>query len=79
MKSLPMPKTEEQQKRTHLLSSEGAALGESGLSTGRLAENGCATLADDDSLGVREDGGDGEATRALDIHEERPRSRDKGL
>jgi hypothetical protein len=30
-----------------------------------------AALADDDCVCVREDGGDGEATRALDIHEER--------
>ena len=38
-----------------------------------------AALADDDCVGVREDGGDGEASRALDVHEERAGSRDKGL
>jgi hypothetical protein len=63
----------------HLLSSERAALGKSGLTTGRLAQNGCATLADNDGLGVGEDGSDGEATRALDVHEERAGSGDKGL
>jgi hypothetical protein len=30
-----------------------------------------AALADDDCVGVREDGGDGETSRALDVHEER--------
>lgn len=30
-----------------------------------------AALADDDCVGVREDGGDGEASGALDVHEER--------
>jgi hypothetical protein len=53
-----------------LLSSERATLGESGLSSCWLAENGGATSADDDSLCVGEDGGDGEAAWALDIHEE---------
>ena len=38
-----------------------------------------AALADDDCVGVREDGGDGKASRALDVHEERAGSRDKGL
>ena len=63
----------------NLLSTERATLGESGLATSGLAQNGCATLADDDGLGVREDGGDGEAAGALDIHEERARGRDKSL
>ena len=53
-----------------LLSSERAALGQTSLTTGRLAEDSGASLADDNGLGVREDGGDGEATGALDIHEE---------
>lgn len=44
-----------------------------------MAENGSASLADDDGLGVRENGGDGEAAGALDIHEERPGSRDQSL
>jgi hypothetical protein len=53
-----------------LLSPERAALGQSGLSTGRLAEDGRAASADDYCLCVGEDGGDGEAARALDVHEE---------
>jgi hypothetical protein len=66
-------------RRDSLLSSEGAAFGESSLSTGRLAQNGRTSSADDDCLGVREDGGDGEAAWALDIHEERSGSWDKVL
>lgn len=62
-----------------LLSSERATLGESGLTTGGLAENGGATLADDDGLGVGEDGGDDEAARALDVHEEGAGGGDQGL
>jgi len=62
-----------------LLSSEGAALCETSLSTSRLAEDGRAASADDDGLCVREDGGDCEAAGALDIHEEGSRSRDKVL
>ena len=38
-----------------------------------------ATLADDDGLRVREDGGDGEAAGALDVHEEGARSWDQSL
>lgn len=62
-----------------LLSPERAALGESGLATGGLAENGRAAGADDDGLGVGEDGGDGEAAGALDVHEEGSGGRHKGL
>lgn len=62
-----------------LLPSERATLGQSSLATGRLAQNGRAAGADDDSLGVREDGGDGEAAGALDVHEERPGGGDEGL
>lgn len=62
-----------------LLSSERAALSESGLTTGRLAQNSCATLADNNGLGVREDGGDGEASGALDVHEEGAGSGDQSL
>ena len=54
-----------------LLSAERAALGESGLATGGLAEDGRAALADNDGLGVGEDSGDCEAAGALDVHEER--------
>lgn len=38
-----------------------------------------AALADDDGLCVREDGGDCEASRALDIHEEGAGSGDESL
>lgn len=62
-----------------LLSPERAALCESGLATGRLAEDLRAAGADDDGLCVREDGGDGEAAGALDVHEERARAWDKRL
>lgn len=62
-----------------LLSPEGAALGQSGLATGRLAEDCRAAGADDYRLCVGEDGGDGEAAGALHIHEERSGSRDEGL
>lgn len=74
-----MPKTQRKVERKHLLSAERAALGEPGLTTGRLAQNGGATLADDDGLGVGEDGGDGEASRALDVHEERAGGRNQSL
>ena len=40
-------------------------LGETAAATGRLAEDSRARAAEDDGLGVREDGGDVEATRAL--------------
>ena len=53
------------------LLTERAALGQTGLTTGGLRENLGAGSADDNGLGVREDGGDGEATGALDVHEER--------
>jgi len=52
------------------LSAERASLSQSCLTTGRLAEDGGAGTAEDDSGGMREDGGDLEASRALDIHEE---------
>lgn len=53
-----------------LLPPERAAFGESGLATGGLAEHLRAAGADDDGLGVAEDGGDCEAAGALDVHEE---------
>jgi len=62
-----------------LLSSERAALGQTSLTTGRLAEDSGASLADDNGLGVGEDGGDGEATGALDVHEEGSRGGHEGL
>ena len=42
-----------------------------GLTTGRLAKYLSAAAAEDDRLGVREHGCNGEAARALDVHEER--------
>ena len=54
----------------HLLPPERAALCESGLATGGLAQDRRAACADDDCLCVREDGGDCEAAGALDVHEE---------
>lgn len=62
-----------------LLSSERAALCESGLATGGLAKDCRAAGADDDGLCVREDGGDCEATWTLDVHEEGSGSWDKSL
>jgi hypothetical protein len=62
-----------------LLPAERAALGQASLTTGRLAQDLRAALADDDCVGVREDGGDGEASGALDVHEERAGGRHKGL
>jgi hypothetical protein len=62
-----------------LLPSERAALGQSRLATSGLAQDLRAALADDDCVGVREDGGDGEASGALDVHEERAGGRHKGL
>ena len=53
-----------------LLPAERAALGKTGLTTGGLAEDLGAAGADNDGLGVREDGGDGEAAGALDVHKE---------
>ena len=63
----------------HLLSPERASLGQSSLTTGGLAEDGRAAGADDDGLGVREDGGDSEAAGALDVHKEGAGRRHKGL
>jgi hypothetical protein len=62
-----------------LLPAERAALSQTGLATGGLAQDGGASLADDDGLGVREDGGDGEAAGALDVHEEGAGTGHKGL
>lgn len=51
------------------LATEAAALTEPSLSSGRHAQNGVAARADNDGLGVREDGCDGEASLAFDVHE----------
>ena len=77
---LPNPLHDRSSRRaSHLLSPERAALCESGLATGRLAKDLRAAGAHDDGLGVGEDGGDGEAARALDVHEEGARAGHKGL
>ena len=64
---------------THLLSPERATLSEAGLATSRLAKHVGAALADDDGLGVRENGRDREATGALDVHEEGAGGGNQGL
>ena len=76
---LPAAMSEKGEWSRRLLSPEGAAFGKSGFATSRLAEDSCAALANDDGLGVGENGRDGEATRALDVHEERSGSRDESL
>ena len=62
-----------------LLPSERASLCQSSFSSGRLAQYGAAAAADDNSLGVREDGGDGEAAGAFDVHKEGAGGGYKGL
>lgn len=54
----------------YLLPPKRAPLRQSRLPTSRLAQHGRAAAADDDGLGVREDGRDCEAAGALDVHEE---------
>lgn len=66
-------------KVVHLLSSERAALSESGLTAGGLAKNGGARAASHNGLSVRKDSGDVDATGALDVHEEGSRLGDKSL
>lgn len=73
------PSRKGKQNAKHLLPSERAALGQASLATGGLAEHGCAALADDNSLGVGEYSGDGEAAGALDVHEEGAGSGHKSL
>lgn len=62
-----------------LLLPERASLSQPCLSSGRLAKDRSARAANDDGLGVREDGGDVEAPRALDVHEKGAWSRHKHL
>merc|ERR1719159_1916471 len=52
------------------LLAEGAALGQAGETSSGLAKDDIAVAALHNHLRVREDGGDEEATGALDIHEE---------
>lgn len=74
-----MPKNEENARRNPLLSSERAALGQSSLTTSRLAKDSGAALADNDGLGVGKHGGDCEAAGALDVHEEGSGAGHQGL
>ena len=67
---LPPPPFDLSQQYPHLLPPERAPLRQSRLATRRLAQHGRAAAADDDGLGVREDGCDGEAAGAFDVHEE---------
>ena len=62
-----------------LLLPERASLSQPGLSSGGLAKDGSARAANDDGLGVREDGGDIKAPWALNVHEEGPWGRHKCL
>lgn len=62
-----------------LLPPEGASLSQPGLSSGGLAKDGSTGAADDNGLSVGEDGGDVEASGALDVHEEGSWSWDKSL
>lgn len=68
-----------EKEKNPLLSPERAALGETGLATSGLAKDLRAAGADDDGLCVGEDGGDGEAAGALDVHEEGARAGHKHL
>jgi hypothetical protein len=54
-----------------LLDTEQGSSSEAGLTSSGLAQEGGATVAHHDSLGVAENGGDVHASLAADIHEER--------
>lgn len=54
-----------------LLASERASLSQASLTTGGLAQDSGAGSAGDNGLSMGEDGRDVEASRALDVHEER--------
>lgn len=58
---------------------ERVVFGEFGFIIGRLVEDGCVVLVDDDGLGVGEDGGDGEVFGVFDVYEEGVGSGYKGL
>lgn len=62
-------KLQEQVVLNRLLSSERRALSQLGLTTSGLAEDSGARATGDDGLSVREDSGDAETARALDVHE----------
>jgi len=56
------------------LLSEGAALGQTGFASGRLAQNGVARTAHDHSLSVRKDSRNRKTSGALHVHEVRVRA-----
>jgi len=74
-----MTKQSTSSKEKHLLSPERASLRQTGLSSCWLTQHLRATLTDNDCLGVGEDSCDGEATGALDVHEETARAGNEGL
>lgn len=57
----------------------GTTLSEADFATSGLTDDGLTVWAGDNCLRVAEDGGDGEATRALDIHEVGIRGRHQPL
>jgi hypothetical protein len=75
----PRNDTKAKNPASRLFPPERAALGEPCLATSGLAEHSGAAGADDDGLGVGEDGRDGEAAGALHIHEERAGALDESL
>jgi len=62
-----------------LLPPERAPFSQPCFATSGLAQDLRATCADDDALGMRENGGDCEAAGALDVHEEASRGGDESL
>ena len=80
--SIPQPSTStshRHKRRDHLLPPERAPFRQPRFPSRRLTQYGRASSADDDGLGVRENGGDGEAAGALDVHEEGTRGGHEGL
>jgi len=57
-----------------VFSSERATFGQTGFSTGRLTQNSSTRSAKNDRLSVRENCGNVETTRTLDIHKVRVRA-----
>jgi len=61
------------------LSTKSASLGQPALSSSRLTEHAVASLAQHNSLRVRKDSGDREATRTFHVHEVAVGTRDEAL
>lgn len=66
-------------KRLITLLAVGTTLSEADFATSGLTDDGLTVWAGDNCLRVAEDGGDGEATGALDIHEVGIRGRHQPL